>query len=668
MTKQDIAKRITKLKDLLNQYSYEYYVLDKSSVPDSIYDSLFAELKKLEENHPNLIAPDSPTQRVGGVAIDSFKKVRHIQRMLSLDDVFSDQDAQAWLKRIEKLSPRVKNADFWVDVKMDGLACALYYKNGLLDKAVSRGDGLVGEDVTHNVKTIPSVPLKLLDADLSKGVVGVRGEIIMHRSELERINKERVKNNLPAYANPRNLASGTIRQLDPKLTAKRQLYFRAFDILTDHNNLKTYQDVYKKLQKAGFAINSQSASFTNLDQALDFAHKWQKNKDKLPFDTDGLVIKINDKNLYQSLGVVGKNPRGAVAYKYPAEQATTILKDIIINIGRTGAATPIAVFDPVVVAGTTVKHATLHNSDEIKRKDLRVGDSVVIYKAGDIIPQVESVILKLRPKSSKPYNFEQQLKVQHPNFEFIRPDGEAVYRVKGKAGNILLMRALEHFASKSALDIDTLGTKNVEALVASGLVKDIADIYCLKYQEVIALDRFADLSTKKLLQAIASKKNPSLDKFIYALGIRHVGSQTAIDLANKFKRLDNLGSAAYEQLKETDGIGEVVAESIIDWFYDDDNQKLLAKFKKLGVWPKDVKKNGGVLNSKKFVITGTLESAGRDEYADKIKSLGGTFQTGVGKDTDYLVVGKNVGANKLSKAKQFGTKIINESELKAMLT
>ena len=668
MTTQNIAKRITKLKDLLNQYSYEYYVLDKSSVSDGIYDSLFAELKQLEANHPNLIAPDSPTQRVGGRAINSFKKVRHIQRMLSLDDVFSDQDAQAWLKRIEKLDSGVKNADFWVDVKMDGLACALYYKNGLLDKAVSRGDGTIGEDVTHNVKTIPSVPPKLLDEDLSKGVVGVRGEIIMHRSELERINKERVKNNLPVYANPRNLASGTIRQLDPKLTAKRQLYFRAFDILTDYNNLKTHQDVYKKLQKAGFAINSQSASFTNLDKVLDFAHKWQNDKDKLPFDTDGLVIKINDKNLYQSLGVVGKNPRGAVAYKYPAEQATTILKDIIINIGRTGAATPIAVFDPVVVAGTTVKHATLHNADEIKRKDLRIGDSVVIYKAGDIIPQVESVILKLRPKSSKPYNFEQQLKVQHPNFEFIRPNGEAVYRVKGKAGNILLMRALEHYASKGALDIDTLGTKNVEALVTNSLVKDIADIYCLKYQEIIALDRFADLSTKKILQAIASKKKPPLDKFIYALGIRHVGSQTATDLANKFKRLDNLGSATYEQLKETDGIGEVVAESIIDWFYDDDNQKLLAKFKKLGVWPKDVKKIGGVLNSKKFAITGTLDSASRDEYADKIKSLGGMFQASVGKDTDYLVVGKNVGANKLSKAKQLNTKIINESELKAMLT
>jgi DNA ligase (NAD+) len=380
-----------------------------------------------------------------------------------------------------------------------------------------------------------------------------------------------------------------------------------------------------------------------------------------------LVVKVNDRKQYTELGVVGKNPRGAVAYKYAAEQATTVVKDIVISIGRTGAATPVAVFDPVIVAGTTVKHASLHNADEIARKDIRVGDTVVIYKAGDIIPQVEKVITELRPKSATKVDYQKELARQYPELEFVRPEGEAVYRVKGLTGPLILKRALQHYASKGALDIDTLGEKNVEALVQAGLVKDVADIYNLKFPDVIKLERFADISAQKLIDAIADKKQPQLARFIYGLGIRHVGTQTAIDLANTFKNLDKLRGASIEELNAVEGVGEVVAESIMGWFVDENNQELLDKFKSCGVWPKEVTHTGGKLTGKSFVVTGTLETMGRDIAAEKIRALGGTFQSSVGKDTDYLVAGKNVGASKLTKAEKFGTKVIDEQALLKLL-
>lgn len=356
-----------------------------------------------------------------------------------------------------------------------------------------------------------------------------------------------------------------------------------------------------------------------------------------------------------------------MAYKYAAEQATTVVKDIVISIGRTGAATPVAVFDPVVVAGTTVQHASLHNADEIKRKDIRIGDTVIIYKAGDIIPQVESVVKELRPKDAKTFLYEKELRRQYPELEFERPEGEAVYRVKGATGPLLLKRALEHFASKGALDIDTLGEKNVVALVDAGLVRDLADIYTITKEDLLKLERFADISAQKLIDAIASKKNPPLDKFIYALGIRHVGAQTAVDLANHFKNLDNLGIATYEDLKGVNGIGEIVADSILGWFVDDDNQALLAKFRKLGVWPKAVKRVGGPLAGKSFVITGTLESMSRDIAAEKIRAKGGTFQTSVAKGTTYLVMGAKAGQSKAEKARKLGTEVIDEKQLLEML-
>jgi DNA ligase (NAD+) len=377
-------------------------------------------------------------------------------------------------------------------------------------------------------------------------------------------------------------------------------------------------------------------------------------------------VKVNDREQYNALGVVGKYPRGAIAYKYAAEQATTVVKDIVISIGRTGAATPVAVFDPVSVAGTTVQHASLHNADEIARKDVRVGDTVIIYKAGDIIPQVESVVLELRPKHSLKFEYEKALAEQYPELEFERPEGEAVYRVKGASGTLLLKQALEHFASKGALDIDTLGEKNVVALVDAGLVHDIADIYTITKEQLLQLERFADISAQKLIDAISSSKEPMLERFMFGLGIRHVGAQTAIDLANHFESMDALDRAAIDQLEAVEGVGKVVAESIAAWFADEDNEELLRKFDRLGVNPKFERKTGRLVGQR-FVVTGSLASMGRDEAAEKIRALGGTFQSAVAKDTTYLVSGGKVGASKLKKAEAYGTQVINENEFLSLI-
>lgn len=665
-----VKQRYEEIKKLLNSYSYEYHVLDSPSVSDAVYDGLMRELKALEEAQPELISPDSPTQRVGAKLLEGFQKVQHSSRMLSLNDVFNRDDVEAWIKRTDKLAPGRKH-EFYANLKMDGLACALVYIDGRLVQAVTRGDGFVGEDVTGNVRTIKSVPLALRDDGKNSaflhGRTEIRGEIVMLKTDFEALNRQREAEGLPVFANPRNLAAGTIRQLDPNLVAARPLQFRAYDLIRDDIAVESFSAAADIIRSLGIVPVSPAEVLTSIDETMRFVDKWEAERHELPVNTDGIVVKLNDRALYTELGIVGKNPRAAVAYKYPAEEATTTVKDIVISIGRTGAATPVAVFDPVVVAGTTVQHASLHNADEIARKDIRIGDTVVVFKAGDIIPQVDRVINELRPSGAKRFNMEIELKKQFPDMEFVRPEGEAVYRVKGATGPLLLKRSLEHYAGKGALDIDTLGEKNVSALVDSGLVKDTADIYTLTKEQVVQLDRFADISAQNLINGISVKKSPALARFIYALGIRHVGTQTAIDLANHFKRLDSLGSASLDELRSVNGIGDVVAESILLWFDDEENQQLLAKFRQLGVWPQDVKATGGRLAGKKFAVTGTLETMGRDIAAEKIRALGGTFQSSVGKDTDYLVVGKNVGASKLAKAEKLGTKVLNESDLLKLL-
>jgi DNA ligase (NAD+) len=671
LTKQQAKERIQKLRESINDYRYHYHVLDESTMSEAAADSLKHELSQLEEQFPELITPDSPTQRVAGEPLPGFTQVRHSARMLSLNDVFNREEIEAWLKRINKLAPGRKLGIF-VDMKMDGLACALHYEDGVFVRAVTRGNGVVGEDVTANIRTLESVPYHLRKstehAQFLKGRTEIRGEVIIYKDDFARLNREREKAGLPIYANPRNTAAGSIRQLDPRLAAARPLRFRAWDLQRDNpDEVPTYSFTYEALRSLGFATNSQTAVFDGIDSVMKFADQWDKKRAKLPFHIDGLVIKLNDRKLYDDLGVVGKAPRAAAAFKYPAEEATTIVKDIVISIGRTGAATPVAVFDPVVVAGTTVQHASLHNADEIARKDIRIGDTVIIFKAGDIIPQVSRVLMELRPKTAKKFDLQAELKRQYPELSFIRPDGEAVYRVKGASGTLLLKQALEHFASRGALDIEGLGEKNVATLVDADLVNDLADIYQLTKEQVLTLERFAEISANKLIAAIAAAKQPELPRFIYGLGIRHVGSQTAIDLAERFESLDGLAEATLEEILAVEGIGDVVAESIMAWFADPDNQKLLKKFKQLSVKPVYESYEKGPLHGKKFVITGALETMGRDLAAEKIRKLGGAFQSSVGQDTDYLVVGQNVGASKLKKAEKFDTKQINEEELLALI-
>ncbi|QHU93958.1 NAD-dependent DNA ligase LigA [Candidatus Saccharibacteria bacterium oral taxon 488] len=666
LDRQAAEQRIVKLRDLINDYRYHYHVLDESIMSEAAADSLKHELSQLEEQFPELVTPDSPTQRVAGKALSKFAKVQHQTRMISLQDVFDRAEVAAWIERMHKVRSDITE-EFLCDIKMDGLACALIYEDGVLARAVTRGDGLVGEDVTMNVRTIQNVPLILRAnqrfAHFLRGRTEIRGEIVMHKADFAALNQRRRAAGQPEFANPRNLAAGTIRQLDPKLVAERPLNFVGYDIIRDNlEDTPTIAFGYQMMNELGITTSRQTQIVYGLDEVMSYVDHLDEVRQSLQFNTDGAVIKLNDRRQFAELGIVGKTPRAAVAYKFAAEEATTIIRDIVISIGRTGAATPVAVFDPVVVAGTTVQHASLHNADEISRLDVRRGDTVVIFKAGDIIPQVQAVLKELRAADSKPIDYSAELARQYPELEFVRPAGEAVYRVKGLSGPLILKRSLAHFASKGALDIDTLGEKNVEALVEAGLVNDLADIYKLTKDDLLQLERFAEISAQKLIDAIAAKKQPVLERFLFGLGIRHVGAQTAIDLTNHFESLEAMSRATIDKLREVDGVGEIVAESIVAWFADEDNVTLLEKFADLGVTPQFSQKSDR-LAGQSFVITGTLQSMGRDAAAEKIRNLGGTFQTAVAKDTTYLVAGGKVGASKLKKAEQYRTKIIDEQTL-----
>lgn len=660
------ANRAAKLRELINNYRYNYHVLNKSIMSEAAADSLKHELSQIEEQHPDLITPDSPTQRVAGEPLPGFKQIRHSSRMLSLNDVFSEDELRAWVSRITKLAGR-SDFDFFVDLKMDGLAAALVYEDGMLTQGITRGDGFVGEDVTANVRTIESVPLKLRHSkkyeNFSRGRTEIRGEIVMYKEDFAKLNEQREKQDLPKFANPRNLAAGTIRQLDPKLVAARPLHFHAYDLLReDPSETPTTELVYQALRELGLIANSVAKRVKTIEQIMEFAEDWEEKRHTLSFNTDGLVIKINDRQLQARLGVVGKAPRGAVAFKYPAEQATTRVKDIFVSIGRTGSATPVAILEPVVIAGSTVQMATLHNEGEVHRKDIRIGDTVIVHKAGDIIPEVVQPLIKLRDGSEK--KFVMPKVCPDCGTPLVKAkETEAVWRCPNNACPSRAWKQIQHYASKEAVDIDGLGEKNVIALLQAGLVNDAADIYKIKKEDLLKLDRFAEISAAKLVKAIADKKHPPLPRFIYGLGIRHVGVQTAIDLATHFKAIERLSQATVDELSEIEGVGEVVAEAIVEWFEEPRNKHLLEKFNEYGVESEKVREVNGPLSDKSFVVTGSLEAMSRETVAERIRALGGTFQSSVGKETDYLVVGANVGESKLTKARKVGTKQINEQEL-----
>ena len=541
---------------------------------------------------------------------------------------------------------------------------SLHYENGIFQQAVTRGDGLVGEDVTMNVKTIQNIPLKL-NLENPPEHLEVRGEVIIFKQDFEKLNQMQAKLGEKPFANPRNLAAGTIRQLDPRIAASRPLRFMAYDLVTP--DLPTHQEAYEFLHQIGFQTSGQDHVYTHLNEVFaEIKHLGQVRGDFL-FNTDGMVIKINDRKIYSELGIVGKTPRAAVAFKYPAEESTSKVRDIVISIGRTGAATPVAILDPVEIAGSTVRHATLHNSDEIEKLDIRIGDTVIVYKAGDIIPKIKEVLFTLRPEGTEPFDYEQALKNQYPELEFERPDGEVVYRVKGQDSDFILRRNLEYFASKQALNIEGLGEKNVNLLVDAGLLKSLVDLYRLQKSDLIKLERFGELSATKLLNAIEGTKQAPLAKFITALGIRHVGAQTAVALADAFQSLEALRDATEEELLKIPDIGLTVSESILAYFADEDNLKQLDDFASLGVHPVYVNHDNAPLKGQSFVVTGTLTDLGREEAEDLLREKGATVTSSVTKNTTALIAGAKPGASKVTKAEKLGIKVISEAEFRELI-
>ena len=656
--------RIEKLKELINDYRYHYHVLDESIMSEAAADSLKHELSQLEEQYPEFITPDSPTQRVAGKPLDKFQKVTHTSRMISLADVFSESEIRDWVARNYKLVDQGIEFTFFTDIKMDGLAMSLHYENGIFKQAVTRGDGLVGEDVTMNVKTIQNIPLKL-NLDNPPEHLEVRGEVIIFKQDFEKLNQMQAKLGEKPFANPRNLAAGTIRQLDPRIAASRPLRFMAYDLVTP--DLPTHQEAYDFLRQIGFQTSGQDHVYTHLNEVFaEIQHLGQARGD-FSFNTDGMVIKINDRKIYSELGIVGKTPRAAVAFKYPAEESTSKVRDIVISIGRTGAATPVAILDPVEIAGSTVRHATLHNSDEIEKLDIRIGDTVIVYKAGDIIPKIKEVLFTLRPEGTEPFNYEQALKNQYPELEFERPEGEVVYRVKGQDSDFILRRNLEHFASKQALNIEGLGEKNVNLLVDAGLLKSLVDFYRLQKSDLIKLERFGELSATKSLNAIEGTKQAPLAKFITALGIRHVGAQTAVALADAFQSLEALRDATEEELLKIPDIGLTVSESILAYFADEDNLRQLDDFASLGVHPVYINHDNAPLKGQSFVVTGTLTDMGREEAEDLLREKGATVTSSVTKNTTALIAGAKPGASKVTKAEKLGIKVISEAEFHELI-
>ncbi|MEA1878176.1 MAG: NAD-dependent DNA ligase LigA, partial [Bacteroidota bacterium] len=603
MSKVEAKKRAKQLRDSLNKYSREYYVLDKPSVDDAVYDSLNNELKEIEAKHPELITPDSPTQRVGGEAAKSFQKTKHAYRMLSLNDAFSADELLEWEKRTQKLlNINVSELDYYCELKIDGLSIMLTYQNGILVRGATRGDGSVGEDVTNNLKTIPSIPLKL--AEDFPGKLDIRGEIYMPYATFEKVNKKMVQRGEKPYANPRNLAAGTIRQLDPKVVRERKLDSYFYEVYTEITG-GTHSSKHDFLEKYGLKTSEYTKKCKTIHEAIKYCESWIDKREKLPFQIDGVVILVNEDKLYEKLGIVGKAPRGAIAYKFPAEQSTTKIVDIQTNVGRTGAITPFAIMDPVQLAGTTVTRATLHNEDEIKRKDIRIGDTVVVQKAGDIIPEVVESLPKLRTGKEK--KFKMPTKCPVCGGPVVKPEGEAVARCAATDCFAIEIERIIHFVSRDAYNIEGLGEKVVEQLVQEGLIADAADLFKLTEGDLEPLERFAEKSAANTIESIQNSRKISLNRFVYALGIRFVGAITANDLANHYGDLKSIKKASFEELQEIEGIGDVAAKSISEWFADKKNQTLLSKLKDDGVKIDKPKKVGNKLSGKTFVITGTLD-------------------------------------------------------------
>lgn len=683
MTKFETKERIEKLREAINRYRYEYHVLDKLEISDAALDSLKHELYKLEQQYPEFITPDSPTARVGGKPLPEFKKVEHQTPMLSMEDVFSFKELSEWLERDRRFYPRGKY-DFFVEIKMDGLAVSLVYENGLFVKGATRGDGKIGEDVTQNLKTIEAIPLRLRvpkEAEIKNylekygqginrkkfdrliktldGRIEIRGEAFMTKKVFEFLNREQKKKEEAEFANPRNAAAGSIRQLDSAITASRHLSFFGYALIGDFGFL-THEQAHMLMPIIGVPQNLHNKFCKNLDESQKFYEKVLKIREKLDYWTDGVVLGINDNVTFERLGVVGKTPRGFIAYKFPAEQATTVVNEVRWQVGRTGALTPVAVMDPVFVAGTTVQHATLHNMDEIGRLGLKIGDTVILEKAGDVIPKIVKVLPKLRIGKEK---------IIHPpqncpacKAKTLRRAGEVAIICPNENCPAKHLERIVHFVSKKAFDIEGLGYKIVEQLMDIGLIAAPADIFKLEKSQLTDLERFGEKSAENLVSSIDKSREVTLPKFIYSLGIMHVGEQTAIELAESFGTVKKFSEAKKDDLEKISGIGTVVAESLAEWLKDHQNKKIISDLLDAGVKVGEMYiSKHHPYEGKTFVFTGEMENMTRDEAKEKIRRLGGEVSGSVSKNTDFVVAGAEPGS-KYGKAQKLGVKIIDEKE------
>lgn len=675
-----VRKRVGVLRAEIDDLRYRYHVLDDPSVSDAVYDSLTRELRVLEAQYPELVTPDSPTQRVGGKARKEFVKTRHRTPMLSLNDAFTDGEFFDWIERLRKLEPLFARQGFYVEMKMDGLALELEYVDHVLRIGSTRGNGIVGEDVTVNVRTIRAIPLRLrsisdarrflVSRDLARlataipdplpDSVIVRGEAFLAKKEFARINRAQERLRATPYANPRNVAAGSIRQLDPSVTASRKLDFVAYDIITDLGQ-QTHEEAHALLSAFGFKTNAHNRRIGEPKDVVAFRALWEQKRETLPYEIDGLVVTVNALSVFQRLGVVGKAPRGAMAFKFAYREATTVLSGIRVQVGRTGALTPVADLRPVSIGGVMVSHATLHNADEVKRLDARVGDTVVVGRAGDVIPKVKAVVKRLRPKTAKPFLMPRRCpRCKTP---VVRDTGGVVIRCPNRSCPARNRETLYHFVSRAAFDIAGLGPETIDKLVDSGMVENPADFFELKEDDFQTLEGFADVSAAKIVAAIAAKKRIALPRFLIALGIPHVGDETAHILAARFGSLSSLAKVSEDELHAVPDIGPIVAHAITAWFQNSENKKVLEKLHRLGVRARTVRaeKLPQVLAGKAVVFTGELSSLTRDEAKRRARDAGADVSESVSKKTSFVVAGKNPGL-KLDKAKKLGIEVLTEKE------
>ncbi|MFA6190360.1 MAG: NAD-dependent DNA ligase LigA [Candidatus Staskawiczbacteria bacterium] len=676
--KQDIEQRVKKLRETINHHRYLYHVLDKQEISDFALDSLKKELFDLEQQYPELITSDSPTQRIGGKPLKEFKKIKHLHKMLSFNDAFSQEDMQDWQERFIKLVPEKEksNINYYCELKIDGLAIELIYKNGNFITGSTRGDGSVGEDITQNLKTVEAVPLKIenLKLKIPEQLV-VRGEVFITKKEFNRINKEQQAKGLPVYANPRNIAAGSVRQLDPKITSGRKLDSFAYDLIS--NEVVTHEEKHKILKELGFKTNKHNKYCKSLKEVFEFREHWIQEREKLDYEIDGVVVIINNNKIFEELGVVGKAPRGAIAYKFPQAEATTKVVDVRVQVGRTGAITPVAVLEPVQVTGITITRATLHNEDEIKRLGLKIGDTVIVGRAGDVIPNVIKVLPELRTGHEK--TFKMPEKCPSCSAKLVKLEGEAILRCPNVKCIAKQRRNFYHFVSRTAFNIDGLGPKIIDKLFDYGLVNDSSDLFELKVGDIVNLEDglprkkpeafvsgFAEKSAENLIKSIQEKREISLAKFIYALGIRNVGEETAIDLAKHFGNIKKIKDAKLEDFEAILDIGPVVSKSIYEWFADKDNTRFIDKLEKFVKIDPVIRPGASAgasakLVGKTFVLTGSLETMSRDQAKAKIRELGGDTAESVSKNTSYVIVGSEPGS-KADRARQLGVTILTEQQ------